>query len=63
MAQTQAQQGAEAAKEAAIRKVVAAVERQRKQSLSEAVSDAWRARDAVIVAAHELYDAYSATSK
>lgn len=42
----------------AVRKVVDAVRRQNAQSLAEAVSSGWRARDAVIVAAHELKDAY-----
>jgi hypothetical protein len=42
----------------AVRKVVAAVTRQRKQSLAEAIGSGWRARDEVITAAHELKDAY-----
>lgn len=47
----------------AVRKVFAAVERQRKQSLSEAVSSGWRARDEVLNAAHDLHAAYSAVSR
>lgn len=42
----------------AVGKVVAAVERQQRRSIREAVESGWRDRDAVIIAAHELKDAY-----
>ena len=47
----------------AVRKVVTAVERQRAQTLHEAIASGWRYRDEVIAAAHALCDAYSAASE